>query len=745
MRVTRGALRASILSGIVAGVFPALTPEQTLAANPNKASAKCRKVTGVAVLSATKAGLRDMDSCHTRSDKAAQKNDSPGAAAACNTTGAGFGRAQNGGTGRIRAACKEGDPVLNNFPPGDFITPLFSVVKLVLDANSAELLGDPLFDGDRKHRKQLAKCHKMIAKGRSMIIADLVSKTNKCQKRIDKRATTFPPVDPSCVPGGSAKAGKATKMIQKSCGSVTPEQVDSCSPLPDCVIAAATRDGTNVARVSYGGPTQCGNDSLELGETCDDGPQGSDTCTPGCNRPSCPDGFLAPGEECDDGNRVIDDGCNNECKLPVCGDGVRQGGEVCDDGNTVAGDGCTNCMVDVLTCGPDGVDVTIRTSDYNPEEFFVAGFDANFLYPPPFSIPGDLNSLQVRRRVTELIGATDLGGVFAVADFSDEQRLFVTVGATDALPVGDIARIQLDCPEGTEVSTDTFSCNFVKAVDPFAVDIPPTALNSEVACEVSQITPRGVTVTTTTATVTTGPPVTTTSTTSTTTTTRPFNCGNGVIDGAEECDDQNDNPADGCTNICTICGNGVQAPPGEACDDGNLDSGDGCDANCTVTACGNGVSWPPETCDDGNLDDQDTCPSDCIVDFCSPVEADIRVKVSFAGSDNVNSLTVFLEYPEGKVNLVGFANMVLPGAIESLILEDYGPILNSNDLDHALRETIVVQVPDPILVGDLFRVHFWTCAGAPAPLANEFPCTVLSAANSSGGAVQGVTCSAVLE
>jgi cysteine-rich repeat protein len=58
-------------------------------------------------------------------------------------------------------------------------------------------------------------------------------------------------------------------------------------------------------------------------------------------------------------------------------------------------------------------------------------------------------------------------------------------------------------------------------------------------------------------------------------------CGNGVIDGIEQCDD------------------------------GNPVDGDGCDSNCTPTGCGNGIRSAPEECDDGNTVNGDGCPATC--------------------------------------------------------------------------------------------------------------------------------------
>ncbi|MBI4510813.1 MAG: DUF4215 domain-containing protein [Deltaproteobacteria bacterium] len=66
----------------------------------------------------------------------------------------------------------------------------------------------------------------------------------------------------------------------------------------------------------------------------------------GCGGDSvCGNGAVEPGEQCDDGNAVDNDGCTNGCLLnvarPVCGNGKIERGEECDDGNTESADGCT--------------------------------------------------------------------------------------------------------------------------------------------------------------------------------------------------------------------------------------------------------------------------------------------------------------------------------------------------------------------------------------------------------------------
>jgi len=64
---------------------------------------------------------------------------------------------------------------------------------------------------------------------------------------------------------------------------------------------------------------------------------------------------------------------------------------------------------------------------------------------------------------------------------------------------------------------------------------------------------------------------------------RPLVCGDGIIGGAETCDDGNNASGDGCTAECVaeICGDGiVNAAGAEQCDDGNDADGDGCDETC---------------------------------------------------------------------------------------------------------------------------------------------------------------------
>jgi cysteine-rich repeat protein len=79
------------------------------------------------------------------------------------------------------------------------------------------------------------------------------------------------------------------------------------------------------------------------------GKQDGDLCTSGachdgvCLPIACGNGYVDPGEACDDHNNASGDGCSADClSTEVCGNGVRDGimFEECDDGNLVDGDGC---------------------------------------------------------------------------------------------------------------------------------------------------------------------------------------------------------------------------------------------------------------------------------------------------------------------------------------------------------------------------------------------------------------------
>ncbi|HEY8374840.1 MAG TPA: DUF4215 domain-containing protein [Nannocystis sp.] len=179
------------------------------------------------------------------------------------------------------------------------------------------------------------------------------------------------------------------------------------------------------------------------------------------------------------------------------------------------------------------------------------------------------------------------------------------------------------------------------------IDCPEGACAQPTATTTTTEATSTTTGTSTSTTTTTDEPTTTG--TSTTTGPPPPECGNGVVEDGEACDDGNDDDADMCRTDCTlpVCGDGIVQPT-EQCDDGNDDDTDVCVSGCALARCGDGfvqagveqcdagasngdgsyggctsecklgarcgdaIVNGPEDCDDANDDETDGCLSSCI-------------------------------------------------------------------------------------------------------------------------------------
>lgn len=120
----------------------------------------------------------------------------------------------------------------------------------------------------------------------------------------------------------------------------------------------------------------------------------------------------------------------------------------------------------------------------------------------------------------------------------------------------------------------------------------------------------------------------------------PLGCGNGALEGGEDCDDANLIDGDGCENDCTyscemdtdcddgdpctgeacsmnVCLPAAPVPEGDTCDrDGDPVTRDLClSGTCLPSVCGDAFvdpgASPPEDCDDDNSIPGDGCESDC--------------------------------------------------------------------------------------------------------------------------------------
>jgi cysteine-rich repeat protein len=102
---------------------------------------------------------------------------------------------------------------------------------------------------------------------------------------------------------------------------------------------------------------QCGNATIDVGESCDDGNLiNGDGCSVICQN-ECGNAIIDQGEECDAGDANSQDPnapCRLNCTLPQCGDGIVDQDEECDDGNQNNDDECTSeCTEPGFNNGPN--------------------------------------------------------------------------------------------------------------------------------------------------------------------------------------------------------------------------------------------------------------------------------------------------------------------------------------------------------------------------------------------------------
>ena len=301
----------------------------------------------------------------------------------------------------------------------------------------------------------------------------------------------------------------------------------------------------------------CGNGTIEPAgaEECDDGNRlDNDGCSAQCRFEFCGDGKVQPPEECEESKISIDRvaraaglvtpvapcvRCKWKVPDPKCGDGIlhQDAGEQCDDGNTVDNDGCSaECRQEV--CGDGIVQGKEECDDGNNDD-------------------SDECSSQC---VRAFCGDGVMQGKEECDDGNNENEDGCSVKCRLEYCGDKVVQAGLgeQCDDGNAVGGD--GCSEKCALE----------------------------------------------------------CGDGFLNRKiEECDDGNRRSGDGCSSECVVeyCGDGVlQKKLGEECDDGNNKNGDKCSAKCIIEFCGDKVVQPDlgEQCDDGNNDDGDGCSGKCI-------------------------------------------------------------------------------------------------------------------------------------
>ena len=430
-----------------------------------------------------------------------------------------------------------------------------------------------------------------------------------------------PVVTPSICGNGAVESGE-------QCDDANALGGDGCSAT--CKVEPhwlCPQPGQPCSRVEY-----CGDGVLQVarGEECDDGNAipgdgCSGICTielghacPAAGKPCidtwvCGNGMVDPGESCDDGNTVGSDGCPANCAsiepgwtcpkgvgntggsctkvaVSVCGDGLRSASENCDDGNTLSGDGCSS------TCGPEAgwdcptpgqpckrigvcgdglVDLVTAEQCDDGNTTGGDGCSPQCTVEPDFACPtANAPCVSTVRCGDGKIGGTEQcddsnttpgDGCSATCQLEPGWTCPVVAAACSATACGDgILAGTEQCDDGIPASND--GCSSTCQVEPGYACGPnqwhPSVLPTQCYTTV---------------------------------------CGDGHKEGAEQCDDGNVRPFDGCSPACTnepkcgypnndtaqpyqcfsVCGDGIKMPD-EQCDDGNLQKGDGCSATCTI-------------------------------------------------------------------------------------------------------------------------------------------------------------------
>ncbi|WP_146155436.1 RCC1 domain-containing protein [Enhygromyxa salina] len=333
---------------------------------------------------------------------------------------------------------------------------------------------------------------------------------------------------------------------------------------------------------------ECSDGFVDPGEDCDDGnTSNADACTNECLFNFCGDGYVYEGvEECDpgEGNIGPNQACVPGCMINVCGDGFTGPGEACDDGNPFDGDGCNS---DCTTghCGNGIVDPGEDCDDQNSD-----------------NTDACLNTCV----------AASCGDGYERAGLEECDDGAFNGADADCTPV---------C--STNVCGDGYQHALDEACDPGAENIGPgmACLNG---CVLN-------------------------------------GCGDGDQGPDEICDDGNADNTDDCTELCepATCGDGFVWAGNEDCDDQNQDDDDACHNDCSRTEIVNVAVGGNHTCalfdhgklvcwgngDDGrtgyateeNLGDDELAGSLGFVDVGGPITSVVggisHTCVSYAGGE----------------------------------------------------------------------------------------------------------------
>ncbi|MCF7844836.1 MAG: DUF4215 domain-containing protein [Kiritimatiellales bacterium] len=432
----------------------------------------------------------------------------------------------------------------------------------------------------------------------------------------------------TCSASGQNPSGW-TECLEFVCGNGIPQEGEECDDGNDYDLDTCSNECKN---------NVCGDSIVQDGEECDIGLvncQTNASCSCDCEQigpPNCGDEIVQEneGEECDLGvdNLISNSGCNPKCQYETCGDGfVKNGYEECDFGeDNGQGKGCdSECNIDEInlcrTCTPfvndcpSGTtcfvknDGSFSTACHSPQtadnhldytmcqdvpycgnmvidtevgeecDYGTANSD-NTICKSDCTINTDIACARCDNKVCaaghECFVAPDATGQRACKSEGFRSELnWIQCPTTHAVCGNNIKEGSEQCDDGNTTNgdgcdntclkenacsgcsitecTDDKIC-YQRVLDDLVICESPPSILSEfyVECDEGSMP----------------------------------DCGNGTIEGAEECDNGSNNSdtvPNACREDCTdpICGDGItDSANGEDCDDGNTTNGDGCDSEC---------------------------------------------------------------------------------------------------------------------------------------------------------------------
>lgn len=307
----------------------------------------------------------------------------------------------------------------------------------------------------------------------------------------------------------------------------------------------------------------------------------------------CGDGIVDPNETCDDGNIIDGDGCAHDCKKEGCGNGVVDPGEDCDPPGsaTASGTPCSaSCKFEV--CGNRVID-----PDTNEQCDDGSGNTDTPCTKPAYSNPPQTCSNCTTSCTIRTVVGPFCGDHVCDAALGED----ITTCSQDCMGCGNGAidpgeecdsgsgNTDVDCatpaygnPPNT-CSTCTTSCTIKTVVGPYCGNMMCDAGENFTNCPGDCM-----------------------------------GCGNGLVEGSEECDDGALNTDTQCTQpayhnpplTCTTCTTSCMKDTvtGPFCGDNvcsNNETKTSCPADCV--GCGDGRIETGEDCDNGAANTDQKC------------------------------------------------------------------------------------------------------------------------------------------